>query len=76
MDEKTAETIHVVLNVLYCLMAATLVIMAIPSLRVRLAEVGARQAYTWRYGRWLGSRTPEPQWTRLLEREDLPQESA
>ena len=76
MDEDTAATIHVVLNILYCLMAATLVIMAVPSLRARLATLGGRQAYAWRYGRWLGSRAPTPQWTRLLEREDLPQESA
>ena len=76
MDERWETTTAVILNLVYVAMAAALFVMVIPGLRVRLAALGGRQAYAWRYGRWLGSQTPPPQWTRLLEREDLPQESA
>ena len=76
MDERWETATAVVLNLLYVAMVAALFVMVIPGVRVRLAAFGGRQAYAWRYGRWLSSQTPPPQWTRLLEREDLPQESA
>lgn len=61
-------------NVLYCLALTAMVLMAVPSLRVRLVTVAGGQAHAWRYGRWLASREPTPRWTSLLERDDLPQE--
>ena len=76
MDEQWETTSTVILNVLYMALVAAMFVMIVPSLRARLAALGDRQAYAWRYGRWLGSRAPMPQWTTLLEREDLPQESA
>ena len=76
MDERWEATTNVISNLVYLGLAVAMVVMLIPGLRVRLAAFGGRQAYAWRYGRWLGSQTPAPQWTRLLEREDLPQESA
>ena len=76
MDEQWETTSTVILNVLYIALVAAMFVMIVPGLRARLAALGGRQAYAWRYGRWLGSRAPMPQWTQLLKREDLPQESA
>lgn len=76
MDERWEATTTVIVNVLYVAILTAMFVMIVPSLRARLATLGGRQAYAWRYGRWLGSQTPTPRWTRLLEREDLPQESA
>ena len=75
MDERWETTTTVVLNLLYVAMVAAMFVMIVPGVRTRLAALGGRQAFAWRYGRWLASQTPPPQWTRQLVREDLPQES-
>lgn len=76
MDERWETTTTVLLNLAYVVLVAALFVMVIPGVRTRLGAFGGKQVFAWRYGRWLGSQTPAPQWTRLLEREDLPQESA
>jgi hypothetical protein len=74
VDERWETTSAVVMNVLYAVAVVVMVIASVPSLRNWLAAVGERQRYAWRYGRWLASRVPEPNWTHQLQRDDLPQE--
>lgn len=76
MDERWEVATAVLVNVAYTVAVLAIVLLSVPSLRAGLAALGGRQAHAWRYGRWLASRTPTPEWTTLLERNDLPAEAS
>ncbi len=75
MDERWETATAVTINLLSALVLVAMLMMAVPPLRSRLTAVAGKQAYAWRYGRWMASQTPTPRWTQLLKRDDLPAEA-
>lgn len=63
-----------VMYVAYLGAALVMVALMIPGVRQAAATGLRQQATAWRYGRWLGSRTPPPGWTQALTRAELPDE--
>lgn len=75
MDDRWEVASAILVNVAYTVAVVAMVVLTVPQLRAGLLVVGRQQVHAWRYGRWLQGRSRPPQWTALLSRDDLPQES-